>query len=170
MEMVVSVGAFLVSLIALYLSHWHKSSKAILCLNSRFFDCLSEKTNRELNYTFSNTGNQELYIKDIALLMGPSPLGHLKHDAPYLEVPINHLDPFVLKPGEIRPFTVVHDAAYRPPKESDPNQHRHTILSLEVISANGKRYQVAHDISELGATGPALKHPIWKGVPLGSSV
>jgi hypothetical protein len=170
MEMVVSVGAFLVSFMALYLSHLHKSPKAILCLNSRFFDCLSEKTNRELNYTFSNAGNQELYIKDIALLMGPSPLGHLKHDATYLEIPISRLDPFVLKPGEIRPFTVVHEAAYRPPKESHPNQYRYTILSLEVISANGKRYQVAHDISELCATEPALKHPIWKGVPLGSSV
>ncbi|MCK7545186.1 hypothetical protein MLC59_13545 [Marinobacter bryozoorum] len=170
MEMVISVGAFLVSLLALYFSHWHQSSKAVLCFNSRFFDCLSERTNRELSYTFSNTGNQELYIKDIALLMGPSPLGHLKHDAPYLEVPINHLDPFVLKPGGIRPFTVVHDAAYRPPKESDPNQHRYTILSLEVISANGKRYQVTHDISELGATGPDLKNPIWQGVPMGNSI
>lgn len=170
MEMVVSVGALLISLAALYFSQWHSSAKAILCFNSRFFDCVGEKTDRQLNYAFSNTGNQELYIKDVALLLGPSPVGHLKYDAPYLEVAINRVEPFVLKPGEIRPFTILHDAAYEPPKGSVANEYRYTLLSLEVISANGKRYQVTHDISELGPSGPELKHPIWKGVPLGKPV
>ena len=170
MEMVVSVGALLISLAALYFSHWHKSAKAILCFNSRFFHCVDNKTVRQLNYAFSNTGNQELYIKDVSLLLGPSSAGHLKYDAPYLEIPSNHVEPFVLKPGEIRPFTIQHDASYKPPKGSVANEPQYTVLSLEVLSANGKRYQVTHNISELGPTGPELKHPIWKGVPLGRSV
>ena len=169
-EMVVSVGALLISLAALYFSHWHRSAKAILCFNSRSFDCVDEKTHRQLYYAFSNTGNQELYIKDIALLLGPSPAGHLKCDAPFFEVPTNHVEPFVLKPGEIRPFTIMHDASYKPPKVSVAKKHEYTVLSLEVLSANGKRYQVTHDISELGPTGPELNHPIWKGTPLGKPI
>ena len=170
MELVISLGALLVSLVALYLSHWHRSSKGILCLNSRYFDCRTDKTTRELSYTFSNTGNQELYVKEIALLMGPSPVGHLKCNASFLEVPVETIDSFVLKPGEIKPFKVVHDANFKEPDDSDPSGHRFMIVSLEVISADGKRYQVTHDISELGASGPELKHPIWSGVTLGAAI
>ncbi len=39
----VSFASIAISLLALYLSHWHKSSKAVLCLNSRNFDCLGKK-------------------------------------------------------------------------------------------------------------------------------
>lgn len=170
MEMAISIFALLISLTSLYFSQWHKSAKAILCFNSRFFDCVEEKMERQLNYALSNIGNQELYIKDVALLIGPSPAGHLKYDASYLEVPTNRIEPFVLKPGEIRPFTILHDASYQPPQNLVASEHKYTVLSLEVLSANGKRYQVTHDISDLGPTGPELKHPIWKGVALGKPV
>ena len=43
-------------------------------------------------------------------------------------------------------------------------------MSVEVISANGKRFQIAHDISNLGPSGPELKDKIWRGVLLGNSI
>jgi len=167
---VISVFALSVSMIALYLSHWHKSSKALLCLSSRFFDAAGDTTKRELNYTFSNVGNQELYIKHVSLLRGPSPLGNLKDDSAYLEIPSNVVEPFVIKPGEIWPFTLSHDATYSHSSEYDRKSYKYTIVSLEIISANGNRYQVVHDITVLGPSGPDMKDKIWRGVPLGSKV
>ena len=166
----ISVVALVASLIAIYLSHWHKSSKAILCLNSRLFDCLNEKTKRELSYTLSNPGNQELFVKDISLLRGQSPLGNLKHDSSYLIIPSNHIEPFVIKPGEIKSFMLSHDVQYELAPDYDEEINKFTIVSLEIISANGKRFQITHDISRLGSSGPDIKDKIWQGIPLGSSI
>jgi hypothetical protein len=166
----ISVIALAASMIAIYLSHWHKSSKAILCLNSRLFDCLNEKTKRELGYTFSNTGNQELFVKDVSLLRGQSPLGNLKHESSYLIIPSNHIEPFVIKPGEIKSFMLSHEVRYELSPDYDEELNKYTIVSLEVISANGKRFQVTHDITRLGPSGPDIKDKIWQGVPLGSSI
>jgi hypothetical protein len=166
----ISFIAIVISVIALYMSHWHKSSKAILCLNSRFFDCIGEKNNRQLNYTFSNTGNQELYVKDISLLRGQSPLGNLKHHSSYLEIPSNCVEPFVIKPGEIKAFTLTHDLKYDLPPDYDEKQNRYILVSLEVNSANGKRFQVTHDVTNLGPSGPDVKDRIWSGVSLGKNI
>lgn len=166
----VPVLTLIISIFALYFSYWHKTAKAILCLNSRFFDPLGGKTNRELNYTFSNIGNQELYVKEIALLRGESPLGHLKHKSSYLEIITDTIKPFVIKPGEIISFTLKHDANYNLPLDYNEELNKYIIVSLEVIYAFGKRYQVTHDISDLGSTGPDIRNKIWKGVPLGKRI
>jgi hypothetical protein len=166
----ISIFALIISLIVLYLTYWHKSAKALLCLNSRFFDFLGDKTQRELSYTFSNTGNQELFVKDIALLRGQSPKGNLKHNSSFLVIPSNSIVPFVIKPGEIKIFMLSHDIDYDLSPEYDKELNKYILVSLEVISANGKRFQVTHDISNLGPSGPDIKDKIWRGVSLGSSV
>ena len=166
----VSFASIVISLVALYLSHWHKSSKAVLCLNSRLFDCLDNKTKRQLSYTFSNTGNQELFVKNISLLRGQSPLGNLKHSSSYLVIPSNAIEPFVIKPGEIKSFMLSHEVKHDISPDYDKELNKYIVVSLEVISANGKRFQVTHDISNLGSTGPDIKDKIWAGVPLGASI
>ena len=166
----VSFFSLIISVIAIYLSHWHKPSKAVLCLSSRFFNPIGNKTMRELSYTFSNTGNQELFVKEISILRGQSPLGNLKHNSSYLVIPSNVVNPFVIKPGEIKNFMVSHDTKYSLNNDLDEESNKYTIISLEVISAKGKRYQVTHDISKLGSSGPDIKDKIWRGVPLGRSI
>jgi len=165
-----SMIALLLSSLAIYFSYWNKSTKALLCLNSRLFDCLGGKTIRELSYTFSNIGNQELYIKDISLLRGQSPLGNLKHESSYLVIPSNEVNPFVIKPGEIRTFMLSHNVKYGLPSDYDELKNKYIVVSLEVISANGKRFQITHDITTLSASGPDLKDKIWEGISLGASI
>ena len=166
----ISILALTISSAVLYLSHIRKSSKAILCLNSRLFDCLGKITKRQLSYTLSNTGNQELFVKNIELLRGQSPLGHLKHETSYLVIPSDIIETFVIKPGEIKALMVSHDVNYDLPPEYDGDLNKYIIVSVEVISANGKRFQIAHDISNLGPSGPELKDKIWRGVLLGNSI
>ncbi|WP_231659138.1 MULTISPECIES: hypothetical protein [Pseudoalteromonas] len=166
----IALTSIVISLIALYLSHWHKSSKSVLCLNSRLFGCTGKKTTRELSYTYSNTGNQELFVKDISLLRGQSPLGHLKHNSSFLVIPSNSIEPFIIKPGEIKTFMLSHDLQYDVGPDYDEALNKYILVSLEVISVNGGRYQVVHDISDLGPSGPDIKDKIWRGVPLGSSI
>jgi len=166
----ISMTALLLSSVALYFSHFHKSTKALLCLNSRLFDCFGNKTTRELSYTFSNIGNQELYVKNISLLRGQSTLGNLKHESSYLMIPSNTVNPFVIKPGEIRTFTLSHNVKYGLPADYDERLNKFILVSLEVISSNGKRFQITHDITNLGPDGPDLKDKIWQGVLLGGSI
>lgn len=166
----ISIFALAISVVAMYLSQWHKSSKAILCLNSRLFDCLGEKNRRELSYTFSNIGNQELFVKAVSLLRGQSSLGNLKYKSSYLEIPFNHIEPFVIKPGEIKHFMLSHDVQYDLPPDYDETLNKYILVSLEVISANGKRFQAVHNIANLGPSGPELKDKIWSGVTLGNSI
>jgi hypothetical protein len=169
-SIVISLIALLFSFIVLYRSYWHKSSKALLCLNNRLYDFLGEKTKRELSYTFSNIGNQELFVKDVALLRGQSPLGNLKHNSPYLVIPSNSIDPFVIKPGEIKTFILSHEVEYELSPQYDEVLNKYILVSLEVISANGKRFQITHDISSLGPSGPDIKDKIWGGVSLGKCI
>ncbi len=166
----ISVIALAASVIAIYLSHWHKTSKAILCLNSRLFDFLNEKARRELSYRLSNTGTQELFVKDISLLRGQSPLGNLKNNSSYLIIPSNHIESFIVKPGEIKSFVLSHEVDYALAPDYDENKNKYILVTLEIISADGKRFQIVHDISNLGPSGPDIRDKIWAGVPLGSSI
>jgi hypothetical protein len=166
----IALTSIVISLLALYLSHFHKSSKSVLCLNSRLFGCVGKTTTRELSYTYSNTGNQELFVKDISLLRGQSPLGSLNHNSSFLVIPSNLVEPFVIKPGEIKTFMLSHNFQYDVGPDYDEVINKYILVSLEVISVDGSRYQVVHDISELGPTGPDLKDKIWHGVPLGNSI
>ena len=166
----IATTSIVISILALYFSHWHKSSKSVLCLNSRLFGCKGKATTRELSYTYSNTGNQELFVKDISLLRGQSPLGHLKHNSSFLVIPSNLIEPFIIKPGEIKTFTLTHDLQYDVEPDYDEDLNKYILVSLEVISVDGNRYQVVHNISDLGPSGPDIKDKIWRGIPLGSRI
>jgi hypothetical protein len=111
-----------------------------------------------------------LFVKDVSLLRGQSPLGNLKHSSSYLVIPSNHIDPFIIKPGEIKLFILSHEVDYELATDYDEELNKYILVSLEVISANGKRFQVTHDISNLGPSGPDIRDKIWAGVPLGGSI
>ncbi|WP_084976558.1 hypothetical protein [Plesiomonas shigelloides] len=166
----ISIIALASSILAIYLSHWHKTSKAILCLNDRLFDCLNGNMIRDLSYTLSNTGNQELFVKDVSLLLGQSPLGNLRDSSSFLVIPTNRIEPFVIKPGEIRTFSLSHDVNFKLPPDYNTELNKYMIVSLEIISATGSRYQMTHDITKLGPSGPDIKDEIWKGIPLGCKI
>ncbi len=169
LSLLISTVALVVSGFALYFSHWHKPAKAILCLNSRLFDCVNGQK-RELHYTISNNGSQELYIKEICILRGKSPLGNLRSDSSYLEIPTDETASFILKAGEIKAFTLKHELNYALPPGYFEKKNKYILVCLEIISSAGKRFQMVHDISDLGPSGPDIKDPIWSGVPLGKNI
>ncbi|MEZ9825322.1 hypothetical protein OAS_00380 [Vibrio cyclitrophicus ZF65] len=172
LPILISLAAFCTSVAAFYFSHFHKPSSAVLTYCNRHFGFATQErgVTRELTYTLSNTGKQGLYIKDVSILFGSSPLGSLRHPSPYLVIETDPIEPCVLMPGEIKEFKLVHEADFYVPEEYDDLKHQFLIVCLKLISANGKRYELSHDISELGPTGPDLSHKIWQGVPLGRSV
>ncbi|MDE1301838.1 hypothetical protein L9W85_17845, partial [Vibrio aestuarianus] len=166
---VVSVAAFVTSCFAFYYSHIHKPSSAVLTFCSRYFGFATQEKGmtRELTYTLSNTGKQGLYIKDVSILLGASPLGPLRHPSSYLVIDTDRIEPCVLEPGDIKEIKLVHETNYHIPEEYGALDKQFIIVCLQIISADGKRYELSHDITELGPTGPELSHKMWQGVPLG---
>ncbi len=165
----ISIVAVLISCFTLYLSHFRRSTKGVLTLCSHYF-CQSTDENgfaRELTYTFSNTGQQELFVKETSVLLGASPLGPLRHDSVYLNIDIYDKERYIVKPGQIKVFTIQYDLDFPLPPDLDRTVDKFTIVSLEVISANGSRYEVSHNISDIGPTLPGIKDKLWKGVMLG---
>ncbi|MGL0940511.1 hypothetical protein [Vibrio vulnificus] len=165
----VSAAAFVTSCFAFYYSHLYKPSSAVLTFCSRYFGFATQEKGmtRELTYTLSNTGKQGLYIKDVSILLGASPLGPLRHPSPYLVIDTDRIDPCVLEPGDIKEIKLVHETNYHIPEEYDALDKQFILVCLQIISADGKRYELSHDITELGPTGPELSHKMWQGVPLG---
>ena len=169
LSIIISFVALIVSLAALLIPYWHKSSKAIICLNSRLFNCINGQK-RELQYTFANIGNQELYVKEICLLRGKSPLGNLHHPSEYLQIPIEEISSFIVKPGEIKPFLLSHEANYKLPEGYFTEKNKYILVCIEVISATGKRFQAVHNISNLQPAGHPIDDPIWSGFKLGKQL
>ncbi|GEK16228.1 hypothetical protein [Aliivibrio fischeri] len=169
LTILVSVLALIMSMFAFYFSQFHKPSSGVLTYCSRYFGLGSKDKGmtRELTYTFSNTGKQGLYIKDVSILLGESPLGPLRHPSSYLIISTDPIKPCVLLPGEIKEIQLIHEIHYDVPEEYENLENKFTIVSLQVISADGKRYEVSHDISNLGPTGPELSDKMWQGVSLG---
>ena len=85
-------------------------------------------------------------------------------------IPSNLIEPFIIKPGEIKTFTLTHDLQYGVEPDYDEDLNKYILVSLEVISVDGNRYQVVHNISDLGPSGPDIKDKIWRGIPLGSRI
>ncbi len=165
---VFSAAAFVTSVIALYFSHLHRPSNAVLTLCSRFFGggIDGKGMTRELTYTLSNTGKQSLYLKDVAILLGSSPLGPIRHRSSYLIIETDPVDPCVISPSEIKEIQLIHPLKYLIPDEYKKLKDQFIIVQLEIISADGKRYELSHDITNLGPSGPDLADKIWQGVPL----
>jgi hypothetical protein len=177
LTLVVSGLALIVSLITFYFSHLHKPSSALLAFLSRDYsgDRLKdgkvvEKGKRFLYYTLSNTGKQSLYIKEIELLKGPSPLGHLRFPGSFMVLESSRVESFVLAPGEVFPFTISSEHLSKKRSQTDSLNDEFEIISVEIISADGNRYQMSHNITNLPVHGLDLDDPIFDGVTLGRPV
>ncbi|MHA4978003.1 hypothetical protein ACX0K2_16105 [Pseudomonas extremorientalis] len=183
-----SGAAFAVASASFYFSHIHRPSGVMFILLERLFSAersrltddkdengnnvwvtISPQT-RNLKYSLSNTGKQALYIKKIELLRGPDKRGHLKAQGSFTIIPSNYVEPFLIEPGEIKIIEIVHATNYQFPSNYDFEKNCYELASLEVVSADGNRYQICHNITNLGATGPDIHHPIWDGVTIGSAV
>lgn len=186
--MLLSGGAFAVALAGFYFSHVHRRSGAVLILLSRRFaaerrrltdatdasgdniwEAVSVQT-RHLKYSLSNTGKQVLYVKSIDLMRGPNARGNLKSDVFFDVIPSQQVEPFLISPGEIKIIDICHATNYQFPEGYDLQINSYELVSLEVVSADGDRYQICHDISRLGGSGPDIHDPLWDGVTLGVPV
>lgn len=188
MTMALSGGALLVSFAALYFSQLHKPSSAMLILLERTFtpeavllqfgdnvydipkERLVSPALRHLRYTLSNTGKQALYVKSVEILRGPDKRGHMLSSHPFTILHASEMTSCLLDPGQILPIYINHPLVFNLPSDFDYSFNAYELVSIELISADGARYQICHDISELGASEPEFYHPLWDGVPLGAPV
>ena len=188
LTLVVSAAAFIVAFASFYFSHVHKPSGAVLILLERLFSParrrltdskdedgeniwyeISPET-RHLKYSLSNTGKQTLYVKDVELLQGPNNRGHLRSHESFTIIQSNHVESFLIEPGDIKIIELNHATKFDFGERFDYSKNCHQMLSIVLVSADGSRYQICHDITNLGPSGPDIHHPIWDGQTLGSPV
>ncbi|AZC67595.1 hypothetical protein [Pseudomonas chlororaphis] len=188
MTLALSGGALLVSFAALYFSQLHKPSSAMLILLERTFtpesvllqfgdniydtpkERLVSPATRHLRYTLSNTGKQALYVKSVEILRGPDKRGHMRSSHSFTILYDAEMNSCLLDPGQILPIDINHPVEFKLPSDFDYAFNAYELVSIELISADGARYQICHDISDLGASGPEFHHPLWDGVALGAPV
>ena len=167
LPLIFSAVALAVSLTALYFNHFRKKTKALLVLNNRLFDANEYGTERELSYTISNLGNQDIFVKEINYFYGNSPLGPFHHDSAFLDYPSTCIEvPMIVKQGEIKSLMLKHKVSEKFFTKEIEKKYEYRIVFLEVFSADGKRYDFVHDITELAPSHVGLDHPIWKSVGL----
>lgn len=184
----VSAAAFIVSFASFYFSQIHKPSGAVLILLDRTYSAaefsyipnespyvpaeakITRPAMRHLKYSLSNTGKQTLYVKDIEVLQGPDIRGNLKSHGSFTILSGDPIDSFLIEPGDIKIIEIDHPKEFQFPEGYDFDENCYELVSLIVVSADGNRYQICHDISKLGTHGPNIHHPIWDGTTLGSPV
>lgn len=180
----VSVVALLIAAAGFYFANVHKPANLMLTMleRSQSGEVVSVKTDERnlyiqhrkivsraktnFIYSVSNNGKQALCIKSVDILRGPSCQGNLRDPRPFAVVSGGQVASFVIDPGDIKILEVSYDI------ESDKSvrtEDKYLLLSLEVVSAIGCRYQVCHDITGAMAV-VSLHDPLWDGVSLGSPV
>ncbi|MDD0999300.1 hypothetical protein M5G20_26020 [Pseudomonas sp. TNT2022 ID1044] len=183
-----SAAAFIVAFASFYFAHVHKPSGAMLILLERTFTPRRARSTNEkdaagfflweevsplmrhLKYSLSNTGKQTLYVKDVELLQGPDPRGYFRSSESFTIIPSDNVEGFLIEPGDIKIIEINHAMNFHFGEDYDYNKNCYQLLGLILVSADGSRYQICHDITNLGASGPDLHHPIWDGQTLGSPV
>lgn len=179
LTLLISGGAFFLSILSLYFATWHKPAAAVLNLVERTYspsviDLKSGNQTipqmRHLVYTLSNTGNRALYVKSVLLLRGPNALGYFHSHESFPVVPTNRIEHFVLPIGEVRVLNIDHETECLKHYPFQNGNNDKELVAVEVIGANGHRYLIVHDITCLGSSGPEIHHPIWDGVTLGRPV
>lgn len=167
LPIIFSAVALIVSLATLYFNHLRKHTKALFVLNSRLFGVSTSGTERELSYTISNLGNQEIFAKEINYFYGNSPLGPYKHGTPFLDYPSNCSEiPMIIKPGEIKSLVLKHKTNEAFFTHEIESEYKYRIVFVEAFSADGNRYCFVHDITELAPSHVNLDHSIWKSVKI----
>jgi hypothetical protein len=180
----VSVFALLVAMTSFYFANVHKPAalKLTILERSQDPDVISFKTDERnfyiqhreivskaktnLSYSVSNTGKQALCVKSVEVLRGPSKQGNLRDPRPFLVVSSGQVSSFVIEPGDIKILEVSYN------HEDDHSrlaEDKYRLLSLELVSADGSRYQVCHDITNVMSV-VSLHDPLWDGVSLGRPV
>jgi len=150
--LVISLIAVFISILALYFAHFFKSTKALLCLVTQ-----EEPDNRrKLTYTLSNTGNQELFIKHVHMLLKPT--NKIVSQVPMCNIQI--IEPFIIKPNEIKYFTIIEDNFKN---QIDKNMLK--IVNIQMISSLGKKFELNHNITHL-KNDTKLKDNIYNCVEL----
>lgn len=177
--MAFSGGALLVSFATLYFSQLHKPSSALLILLERTFasesvllqlgggifdvhkHCIVSPALRRQRYTLSNDGKQTLYIKFVEILRGPDKLGHIRSTHSSTVLFDAEMTSCLLDPGQILPFYIKHPIDFKFSSDFDHAFNAYELVSVELVSSDGARYQICRDISTLGVGGPELHHPQW---------
>jgi len=185
---VVSGAAFVVSLASFYFAQIHKPSGAMLILLERNFSAAVWKRGlghedylpptstmvspqiRHLRYSLSNTGKQTLYVKSVDLLRGADTRGNLRSHVPFTVIPSGDVDAFLIAPGDIKIIELDQPMDYEFPDDYDFVENCYELVSLEVVSADGHRYQMCHNITGLQSWGMDIHHPIWDGTTLGNPI
>ena len=180
----VSALALLVAATSFYYANVHKPAAAKLTLLGRSQDAevvavkidekniyiqhrkVISKAKTNISYSLSNTGKQALCVKSVEVLRGPSKNGNLRDPRPFLVISSHDISSFVIEPGDIKILEASYD------DENDSQQlatDKYRLFSLELVSADGARYQVCHDITNVMSI-VSLHDPIWDGVSLGGPV
>jgi hypothetical protein len=151
-SLILSITAVIISIVALYFSYFFKSSKAILSLVKQ--EDLGNS--RKLYYTLSNVGNQELFIRHVLIFLKPI-------NITCLQIPlanINVIEPFIIKPNQIKYFTI-NEEKYNDTIKEDI----YKILNIHILNSFGKRFEINHNITKL-KSDTKLKDIIYDGVSL----
>ena len=188
LTLALSAAAFIVAFASFFFSHVHKPSGAMLILLERTFSPKRTRATdsrdaagnfiwqtvspsiRHLKYSLSNTGKQTLYVKDVELLLGPNNRGNFRSSESFTIIPSDDVESFLLEPGDIKIIEIGHVVDIDFGEDYDYEINCYQLLSLILVSADGNRYQICHDITALGSAGPDFHHPIWDGQTLGAPV
>lgn len=179
----VSVTALIVAGFSFYYANVHKPAAAVLTMLGRsgspdkfafkiedqnFYiqkRTLISKAQTHISYSLSNTGKQALCIKSVEVLRGPSSLGNLRDSRSFLVIKGTDISSFVLEPGDIKILSM----SYENEDATVISEEKYRLFSVEIVSADGARYQICHDITDVLAS-VSLHNSLWDGVSLGAPV
>ena len=183
LSITVSVVALLVAFTSFYFANIHKPASATLTLLRRtgspeISQIKTGSTNlyqqervvlsnaqTNVSYSLSNTGKQALCIGSVSVLRGPSTAGNLRDERPFLIIDSTDISSFVLEPGDMK----VLDLSYDNEDSAAIDRYKYRLFSIELVSADGSRYQICHDITDVMGAKP-LRDRLWDGIPLGGPV
>lgn len=180
----ISSVALLVAVTSFYYANIYKPAMATLTLlgrsgtpesygfntkADRFYNAekvLISKAKTNVSYSLSNTGKQALCVKSVEVLRGPSQWGNLRDPRGFLVLSATSIPSFVLEPGDMKVLELTYE---NEGKNVNVSVDIYRLFSVEVVSADGSRYQICHDITNV--MGMAELHDrLWDGCPLGEPV
>ncbi|WP_164352755.1 hypothetical protein [Pseudomonas viridiflava] len=180
----ISSTALMVAGFSFFYANIYKPANAILTLLSRSGDPeswaietdmnnvykqerkLISKAKTNLSYSLSNTGKQALCVKSVEVLRGPSRLGNLRDPRGFLVLNSTDVSSFVIEPGDIKVVNVTYE---NESERVDTGVDKYRLFSIEIVSADGSRFQICHDITKVMGSG-AWHERIWDSCNLGAPV
>lgn len=104
------------------------------------------------------------------MMRGPSLAGNLKDSRSYFVLKCSRIKPFIINPGEVVPFELTHDEDYSDRLQIHDGINNYEMVSLDILSADGMRYQMCHDIGRITHSDMFVGDPVFNGVTLGKPV